>query len=194
MTRKTNSYQTNRCQNCGENLNIFQQEEDDMDPWKDELTDYEFDEYRKTIKYIKRNHDRAISYEKLFGKSPPRERGRDTQYWDVESDDEFEENLEELKQANLRIFNRLNDLLDEVVIRRDRNPAAHHAVKKVKKWGNIYRLKANTCSAFFDIVKTSDQQKFIFAKLKIGRDAYERVIKSINYCTQCGERQQQKTP
>lgn len=174
----------NQCQSCGESLHICQQEEDDEDPWKDELTDFEYKEYRKTIKYIRKYRDRSILYEKLFGKPPPGQRTRSTQYWDIEVDDESEEDLEELKIANSRIFTRLNDLLDEVVIRRD--PSGHHAVKKVKKLGNTYRLKANTCSAFFDIVSSPDEKKLIFAKLKIRKDAYERAIKSINFCANCG--------
>ena len=178
--------QHNRCQHCGESLHIFQQEQDDKDPWKDELTDVEFKKYRKAIKSIRKKFSEPITYEKLFGKSPPGERGRDTQHWDVESDIWFEEELEELKMANSRISARLNDLLDEVVVRRDGDPTAHHAVKKVKKLRNTYRLKAQTCSAFFDIVKSSDEKKLIFVKLKIRRDAYERVIKSINYCASCG--------
>ena len=174
----------NLCQNCGESLHIFQQEEDDEDPWKDELTDFEFNEYRKVIKYVREHRERLIPYEKLFGKPPPGERGRHIQHWGVESEDEFEEDLQELKQANSRTFTRLNDLLDEVVIRRD--PVGHYAVKKVKKLSNTYRLKASTCSVFFDIVKSADEKKLIFAQLKIRRDAYERAIKSINFCAHCG--------
>ena len=184
--QQTTMIQHNRCQHCGESLYIFQQEQDDKDPWKDELTDFELKKYRKAIKSIRKKFAEPLTYEKLFGKPPPGDRGRDTQHWDVESDYWFEEELEELKMANSRVFTRLNDLLDEVVIRRDRDPTAHHAVKKVKKQRNTYRLKANTCSAFFDIVKSSDEKKLFFAKLKIRRDAYERVIKSINYCANCG--------
>lgn len=186
MARHTTVKHSNRCQNCGENLHIFQQEDEDKDPWKDDLTDFELKDYRKAIKYVRKYRKHTMSYEELFGKPPPGERGRHTQHWEVDSDDEFKDDLEELQLANSRIFTRLNDLVDEIVIRRDRNPAAHQAVKKIKKLGNTYRLKAQTCSAFFDIVKSADEKKLIFAKLKIRRDAYERALKSINYCANCG--------
>ena len=173
------------CSNCGTDLHIIQQEEDDKDPLKDELNDFEFEQYRRTVKSLRREGPFVVRYEQLFEKSPPHERGECSQIWLFIADqDDFEDELQELADANSRIFNTLNEFVDELL--HLRNPALHQSVKRVKIFRSTYRLKAHTCSAFFDIVNHSKEKKLIFAKLKIRKDAYERAIKSINYCTNCG--------
>ena len=162
----------------------MQQEGDDHDPLKDELNWFEFEEYRKTVKSLIR-HDNGVSYEQLFGKSPTREGDEDNPNWRVVADmNHFAWELEDLAEANSRIFKNLNDVIDELI--RLPDPAKHRCVKRVKKFRMTYRVKVNTCSAFFDIVRTSRNKRLIFAMVKFRKDAYERAIKGIDYCTYCG--------
>ena len=174
------------CSECGTDLHIIQQEEDDKDPLKDELNDFEFKQYRRTVKFLARRSEGtyAVGYEQLFGKSQPRERGKNSQIWQFIANDDFEDELRELAKANSRVYTTLNEVVDELLLLR--NPALHQFVKRVIIFRSTSRLKVHTCSAFFDTVNTSKEKKLIFAKLKIRTDAYERAIKSINYCTNCG--------
>ena len=172
------------CSYCGADLYIVQQEGDDEDPLKDELNWFEFKQYRRTVKSLVR-HDNGVSYEKLFGKSPTRDGDEDNPNWRIVADmSDFEWELEDLASANFRIYINLNRVIDELI--RLPDPAKHAYVKRVKKLRKTYRVKVNTCSAFFDIVRTSRNKRLIFAMVKFRTDAYGRAIKSIKHCTQCG--------